>query len=100
MDYSNILFIIAAIAVTFVLAFIIGWFIHSKIASNKISVAKENAATIIADAEKEAKNIKREKLLEVKDEWLKKKQEFDGEKIQNFRNCKFMKRKLSSVSKV
>ncbi len=34
---------------------------------------------IIADAEKEAKNIKREKLLEVKDEWLKKKQEFDNE---------------------
>lgn len=80
MDLSNPLFIIIIVLVTFGISLAIGWFLHSKIASNKISVAKENAANIIADAEKEAKNIKREKLLEVKDEWLKKKQEFDNEK--------------------
>jgi ribonuclease Y len=39
--------------------------------------AEEQAKNIIADAEKAALNLKKEKLLEVKDEWYKKKQEFD-----------------------
>ena len=62
----------------------------SKFGKNKISKAKEIAEDLISDAEKEAKNIKREKLLEVKDEWLKKKQDFDNEvnprrqKLQNY----------------
>jgi len=34
---------------------------------------------LIENAEKEAKAIKREKILEAKDEWLKRKQEFDNE---------------------
>ncbi len=80
MEYSsNPIILILAGIVLFIIAFIVGWFIHSKVGKNKISRAKELANDIIADAEKEAKNIKREKLLEVKDEWLKKKQEYDNE---------------------
>lgn len=79
MDYSNPLIIVAVILIFSIVSFLLGWFVHSKIANNKISVAKQNADNIVAEAEKEAKNIKREKLLEVKDEWLKKKQEFDNE---------------------
>lgn len=59
--------------------FFIGWLVSSKIGKNKIEYAKEQAQKIIEDAEKEARHMKREKLLEVKDEWLKKKQEFDNE---------------------
>ncbi len=57
----------------------IGWLLGSKIGPNNIKAAEERAKQIIEDAEKEAKNIKKEKLLEVKDEWLKKKQEFDND---------------------
>lgn len=62
-----------------VVAFIVGWFMHSAAGKNKISLAKERAEALVKDAEKESRNLKKEKLLEVKDEWLKKKQEFDNE---------------------
>lgn len=81
---------IIAVAVALILGFFIGWFIQTKIAANTIKNAKAVAKKISEDAEKEAKHLKREKLLEVKDEWLKKKQEFDNEvnnkkqKLSNF----------------
>ncbi|HUN66937.1 MAG TPA: ribonuclease Y [Bacteroidota bacterium] len=71
-------------------SFALGWFINSRIGQNKISSAEERSKKIIADAEKESQNIKKEKLLEVKDEWYKKKQEFDQDanskrnKLQSF----------------
>ena len=52
---------------------------NSKFGKNSKLVAEERAKQIIEDAQKEANNIKREKLLEVKDEWYKKKIEFDNE---------------------
>jgi ribonuclease Y len=52
---------------------------NSKIGKKSVTNAEEQAKRIIEDAEKDAKNIKREKLLEVKDEWYKKKTEFDKE---------------------
>jgi ribonuclease Y len=67
----------------------IGWAINAKIGRNKIEAAEQRAKEIIADAEKEIANLKKEKLLEVKDEWFRKKQEFEREanrqrsKIQN-----------------
>jgi ribonuclease Y len=41
--------------------------------------ADEQAKRIIAEGEKAALNLKKEKLLEVRDEWYKKKQEFDND---------------------
>ncbi|MCF8240815.1 MAG: ribonuclease Y [Melioribacteraceae bacterium] len=73
-----------------VVMFFLGWLINSKMGSSSIARAKEESSRIIENAEKEAKSIKREKLLEVKDEWFKKKQDFDGEvnskrqKLQNY----------------
>jgi len=58
---------------------VIGWLVNNKLGSNSIAQAREASKKILDDAEKEAKNIKKEKLLEVKDEWFKKKQEFDVE---------------------
>ena len=63
----------------FILGGVIGWFVNNKLGRNSIALARENAKKILADADKEAKNIKKEKLLEIKDEWFKKKQEFDVE---------------------
>ncbi len=71
-------------------SFAIGWIINSRIGLNKVATAEDRANKIVADAEKESQNIRKEKLLEVKDEWYKKKQEFEHEanqkrsKIQSF----------------
>ncbi len=62
-----------------ILFFYLGWWFNSKSGKNSKALAEERAKQIIADAQKEANNIKREKLLEVKDEWYKKKVEFDTE---------------------
>jgi ribonuclease Y len=59
--------------------FFLGWMLNSQVGKRSISSAEERARKIIEDTEKEALNIKREKLLEVKDEWYKKKQNFDQE---------------------
>ena len=53
--------------------------ISYSIGAKSLVSADERAKQLIIDAEKEAKNLKREKLLEVKDEWYKKKIEFDSE---------------------
>lgn len=86
----DLLWIIPMIAVVLVAMFYMGWLLNSKVGKKSIASAEERAKAIINDAEKEANNIKREKLLEVKDEWLRKKQEFDADinqkrqKIQNY----------------
>ncbi len=71
--------ILGIVLASSIVMFFLGWLLSSKIGKNKIEFAKEQAVKIVDDAEKEARHIKKEKLLEVKDEWLKKKQEFDSE---------------------
>jgi ribonucrease Y len=63
----------------------IGWFLNVRSGQNKISSAKEAAKKVLLDAEKEADTIKREKLLEVKDEWYSKKKDFDND-VQSKKN--------------
>ena len=75
----ELIIVLIAVVAAGVIFFLLGWFINSKIGKNSIVNAKDQAKKIIEEAEKESKHIKREKLLEVKDEWLKKKQEFDND---------------------
>lgn len=75
----ELIVIIPMVVVLIVVFFYLGWILNSRIGKKSIVAADERAAIIIKDAQKEANNIKREKLLEVKDEWYKKKQEFDAE---------------------
>lgn len=77
--YLDILILIPMAVVLVVLFFYLGWLFNSKIGKKSLLSAEEKAKQIIADAQKEANNLKREKLLEVKDEWYKKKVEFDNE---------------------
>jgi len=60
-------------------SFFIGWYLNAKSREHKMTSARDLAKKVLADAEKEADTLKREKLLEVKDEWYQKKKEFDGE---------------------
>ncbi|MCA0388329.1 MAG: ribonuclease Y [Bacteroidetes bacterium] len=60
-----------------------------------VSNAEERATQLLKDAEKEANNLKREKLLEVKDEWYKKKVEFDNDFNSKRQNLQSMEKQLS-----
>jgi len=72
--------ILVPIAIVVVgLVFFAGWFLNARIGQNKVISAKEQAKKIIADSEREAETLKREKLLEVKSEWYVKKKEYDSE---------------------
>jgi ribonuclease Y len=75
----DIVLLIPMVIVLVVLFFYLGWTFNTKLGKKSIISAEEKAKEIIAEAQKEANNIKREKLLEVKDEWYKKKVEFDSE---------------------
>ena len=75
----DLIIIIPMVVVLIVLFFYLGWTFNSKIGKKSIIAAEEKANQIIQDSKKEANNLKREKLLEVKDEWYKKKIEFDTE---------------------
>ena len=73
------LLLIPMIVVVIIVFFYLGWMMNSRIGKKSIITAEDQAKKILDDADKDAKNIKREKLLEVKDEWYKKKTEFDKE---------------------
>lgn len=75
----ELIFIIPMVVVLVVLFFYLGWWFNSRVGKKSIASAEERSKLIIQDAQKEANNLKREKLLEVKDEWYKKKVEFDSE---------------------
>ncbi|TAL69572.1 MAG: ribonuclease Y [Bacteroidetes bacterium] len=61
------------------LGFLISYIISNKIVTAKIQSAEKSAEKVIKEAEKEASNIKKEKLLEVKEEWHKRRQEFEND---------------------
>ncbi len=95
--------IIPIALVAFALIFYLGWAINSKLGKNTISAAEQRAKILVEDAEKEARNIKREKLIEVKDEWFRKKQDFDIEvnrRTQKFSNIeKQLKQREENLDK-
>ncbi len=76
---QEIYVLIPLIVILCAATFYLGWTLQVKVTKGKINSAEEQSKRIIADGEKAALNIKKEKLLEVRDEWYKKKQEFDSE---------------------
>ena len=79
-----------------VVFFYLGWIFNSKVGKKSITSAEERAKQIIIEAQKEANNLKREKLLEVKDEWYKKKSEFDSELQQKRQKLSNLEKQLSA----
>ena len=77
-----------------VLSGYLGWVLNSKSGRNSLTIADEKSKQIIADAQKDSNNLKREKLLEVKDEWYKKKVEFDGEVNQKRQKISALEKQL------
>ncbi len=76
MDLSLVLIVVLVCSG---LGIFLGWYLNARSGQNRITSSKEVARKILADAGKEVETLKREKLLEVKDEWYSKKKEFDGD---------------------
>ncbi|MCI0449342.1 MAG: ribonuclease Y [Chlorobi bacterium] len=76
---QEIYVLIPLIVILCAATFYLGWFMQNKVTKSKIMSADEQAKRIISEGEKAALNLKKEKLLEVRDEWYKKKQEFDND---------------------
>jgi len=62
-----------------IVCFICGWFLSRYIGKGKVTKAEQLAEKILNDAKKEANNLKREKILETKEEWHRLKQSLDAE---------------------
>ncbi|GAB4296818.1 MAG: ribonuclease Y [Ignavibacteriaceae bacterium] len=88
----ELLLLIPMVVVLVAISVYAGWILNSKAGKRSLAAAEEKAKQIIEDAKKESNNLKREKLLEVKDEWYKKKTEFDNEVASK-------KQKLSALEK-
>ncbi len=88
------LLLIPMVIVLVVIFFYFGWWFNSRIGKKSLVSAEERAKQLIDDAQKEATNLKREKLLEVKDEWYKKKVEFDLEVNQKRQKLSHLEKQL------
>ncbi|MBM4158455.1 MAG: ribonuclease Y [Ignavibacteria bacterium] len=98
---TELYILIPGIIVISLITFMLGWIIHARAEKSKVNSAElkaskivteaeERARTVVTDSEKRARqlrqdadkaanNIKKEKLLEVKDEFYRRKQRFDEE---------------------
>ncbi len=83
-------------AATGVAAFIIGWYVQSVSAKKKLGSIEERSKHILEAAEREANALKKEKLVEVKDEWIKKRQELDNDFTARQRKVQNVERQLSN----
>ncbi len=92
---TNLLNIIV-VALIGITSFFIGWFVNNKIGQNKVTSAEERSKKILADAERDAAVIQKEKLLEVKDEWYRKKHEFENEANQKRNKLQAYEKQLTS----
>lgn len=82
---------IAVLAVADVLlGFAVGWSLQARAGKNSVRKAEERAGEIVARAEAAAASLSKEKMAEAREEWEKKRQEFDREaaskrsKLQSF----------------
>lgn len=77
-------------------AFLIGWFGQASITRKKIGTVEERSRQILEAADREANSLKKEKLIEVKDEWIKKRQDLDNEFNSRQRKIQNVERQLTS----
>jgi ribonucrease Y len=90
----DVLLLIPMVIVLVVIFFYFGWWFNSRIGKKSLVSAEDRAKQVVEDAQKEANNLKREKLLEVKDEWYKKKVEFDNEINQKRQKLSHLEKQL------
>jgi ribonucrease Y len=77
--FMELVVVILLAVVGLAVGFAVGWKFRVRAERNTVQSAEIRAKKILDDAEKEASTLKREKILEAKDEWYKKKQDFDAD---------------------
>ncbi len=77
-------------------AFLVGWFVQAQLTKKRLGTVEERTKQILETAEREANAIKKEKLIEVKDEWIKKRQELDNDYNAKQKRIQNIERQLSS----
>jgi ribonucrease Y len=77
-------------------AFLVGWFVQSGLTKKKLGTVEERTKQILETADREANAIKKEKLIEVKDEWIKKRQELDNDYNAKQKRIQNIERQLGS----
>ncbi len=86
---------LVVIALSALAAFLVGWFVQVASARRKLGTVAERTKQILEAAEREASSIKKEKLIEVKDEWIRKRQELDNEYNAKQRKYQNIEKQLS-----
>ncbi len=92
---ETILIVVIAL-VTGLVTFIAGWIMSKYVGQGKVANAEKLAEKIVSEAEKEARALKKEKILEAKDEALRYKQNVDNESKQRRNELNKLENKLSS----
>jgi ribonuclease Y len=90
---STFIIIVAAL-----ISFVAGWFMSRKVGQGRLSNAQKLAEKIVADATKEAENIKKEKILEAKDQYYRLKTNFENESKNKRNDLNKLEQRLSSKS--
>ncbi|CDD67473.1 ribonuclease Y [Eggerthella sp. CAG:368] len=86
--------IIAAIA-AIIIGFLIGYFLMQRIQKSKTEAAAQEAQTVLADAQRQAENMRREALVEAKDEALKMKQDAEQESKERMKEVRSAEQHLN-----
>jgi len=76
---TPIVLIVALAAGSGVVAFLIGWFLSRSITKERIAASQHEAERIVADAQKEAETMYKEKMLELRDEQLRQRTALENE---------------------
>lgn len=76
--------------------FALSYFFGNRAATAKLTEAEERAKNIKRDAEKEAEALKKERLIEVKEEWHKKKQEHEQQASSRRKKLEALEKQIKS----
>lgn len=90
------LWIIVATVLGLAAGFLVSYFLASRLAASKLADAERQARRIIEEAEREAKALKKEKLLEIKEEWQRQRQEFEAEAAAKRNKLQTLERQLKA----
>lgn len=92
---SDVMIIIFSL-IGLIIGFGISYFAGNKINAAKFKDGEIRVANLLKEAEKEAANLKKEKLIEVKEEWHKRKQDFENDAQQKRQKMQAIEKQLKS----
>lgn len=87
--------IVIAALVAIIVGFLIGYFLMQTIQKNKQQAAEQQARSVLEDAQREADSLRKEALIEAKDEALKMKAELEAESKERMKEVRSQENRLN-----